>query len=513
MAAAKAIKKLLIANRGEIAVRLIRACRELGIRAVAVYSEADAGALHVRLADEAVLIGPPAPADSYLRIDRLVQAARSTGADAIHPGYGFLSENAAFAEAVRAAGLVFVGPSAEAIRQMGSKTHARALVQAAGVPVVPGYRGAVDAGFGAAAVSIGYPVLVKAAGGGGGRGMRVVRDPAHLEAAVASATGEAASAFGDASVFLERYIERGRHIELQVFGDAHGNVIHLFERECSVQRRHQKVIEEAPSPLLQEHPHLRDRMGQAAVAAARAVGYTNAGTVEFIVDPETRAFYFLEMNTRLQVEHPVTEAITGLDLVWLQLAEAAGQPLPVTQAQVAARGHALECRVYAEDPAQDFLPSIGPLLRVVEPRGPGLRVDSGFESGDSVSQHYDAMLAKVIASGATRAEALARMRAALRRYVVLGVTTNIPLLEAVVAHPEFQAGRATTAFLGEHFAGWGPAVEGPRDLTFVAAALADFIGASAGRAAPAGAATLPATLEADPFSPWRQADGFRTGGG
>ncbi len=498
------LHSLLIANRGEIAVRLIRACRELGLRAVAVYSEADAGALHVRLADAAVCIGPAAPAESYLRGDRIVAAALATGTEAIHPGYGFLSENADFAEAVRAAGLIFVGPPAEAMRAMGSKTRARALMQQAGVPVAPGSSGSAGEDLAAAAEALGYPVLVKAAGGGGGRGMRVVGGAGELAEALAGARQEAANAFGDATVFLEKYIARGRHIEFQVFGDDHGNVVHLFERECSIQRRHQKIIEESPSPLLARRPGLRERMGAAAVAAARAVGYTNAGTIEFIVDPDTLAFYFLEMNTRLQVEHPVTELVTGLDLVHWQLQVAQGQPLPLTQADVSARGHAIEGRVYAEDPAQHFYPSIGRLLTVVEPRGPGLRVDSGFESGDEVSQHYDAMLAKVVAHAATRAEAMARLDAALSRYVLLGLTTNTTFLRAVLAHPEFQAGAATTQFVAEHMADWQPAPGEAPEAAVVAAAVSDYLA----HTTMPGAGAAPG---ADPFSPWGRADGFRMG--
>jgi len=514
------LSSLLVANRAEIAVRIIRACREMGIRAVAVYSEADANAQHVREADEAVLIGPPPPAESYLRIDRIIEAAIATGAQAIHPGYGFLSEKAEFARAVTDAGLIFIGPTADAIRRMGSKTEARALMQAAGVPVVPGYqlpspvgvakhpdgRGVGGEGaFAEAASAIGYPVLVKAAGGGGGRGMRIVRSPSELAESLSAARREAASAFGDDMVFLEKYIERARHIEFQVFGDAHGNGVHLFERECSIQRRHQKIVEESPSSLLSQHPELRTKMGEAAVAAARAVGYQNAGTVEFIVDPDALTFYFLEMNTRLQVEHPVTELLTGLDLVKLQLRVAAGEPLPFTQADVTARGHALECRVYAEDPANNFYPSIGPILKMVEPRGPGLRVDSGFETGDEVSQYYDAMLAKVIAHASTRAEAMAKMDAALTRYIVLGLTTNIPFLRAILAHPEFQNGTATTGFIGQHFANWQPQTATPPTKVFVAAALSDFLSAQSARA-------QAVEVETGIYNnPWARADGFRIG--
>jgi 3-methylcrotonyl-CoA carboxylase alpha subunit len=503
------IRKLLIANRGEIAVRIIRACRELGISPVAVYSEADASALHVRLADAAVCIGLAPPAESYLRIDKLVEAARSSGAEAVHPGYGFLSENAGFAAAVQAAGLIWVGPPPSAIRDMGSKTRARELMQQAGVPIVPGFHAAPGCDFAAAASAIGYPVLVKAAGGGGGRGMRSVRQGADLEAAIISAQAEALSAFGDATVFLEKYVERGRHIEFQVFGDAHGHLLHLLERECSIQRRHQKIIEESPSPLLEAHPELRAAMGQAAVTAAKAVGFQNAGTIEFIVDPETREFYFLEMNTRLQVEHPVTELITGHDLVKLQLRVAAGEPLPFSQRQVQSRGHALECRVYAEDPAQNYLPSIGTIRLLAEPRGPGVRVDGGYETGDTVSQFYDALLAKVVVSGADRAEAIERMEAALTRYVLLGVKTNLSFLRAILAQPEFRAGTATTEIIEEHLSDWQPAAAAPPDEAFIATALADYLRT---RASGARLAAGPEDTASDPFSPWRQSDSFRIGG-
>lgn len=502
--------KLLIANRGEIAVRVMRACRELNIRSVAVYSEADAQAQHVREADEAVWLGPPAPRDSYLRADKLIEAARATGAQAIHPGYGFLSENADFADAVRAAGLVFIGPSGASIRAMGSKTGARALMEQAGVPVVPGAqedgrRKKDERDWLEAARAIGFPVLVKAAGGGGGRGMRVVREPADLPEALASARREALGAFGDDTVFLEKYLDRARHIEFQVLGDAHGNVVHLFERECSIQRRHQKLIEESPSPLLEAHPDLRARMAQAAVAAARAVNYQNAGTIEFIVDPDSLAFYFLEMNTRLQVEHPITEAVTGLDLVHLQLRVAAGEPLPFAQSQISLRGHAIEGRVVAEDPAQNFLPQSGPVLLAREPHGPGLRVDSGFRTGDEVSPHYDSLLAKVIAHAPTRAEAVARLDAALARYTWLGVITNVEFLRAVLAHPEFVSGAMTTRFVEQHFSTWQSRAEAPPDLALAAVALADFLAAPASPAKD----VVGERLDGDP---WARTDGFRIGG-
>jgi len=507
-----AIRSLLIANRGEIAVRLIRACRELGVRAVAVYSEADAGALHVRSADQAVLLGPAAPAESYLNIERLLAAARATGVDAVHPGYGFLSENADFAEAVRAAGLIFVGPPAAAIRQMGSKTAARAMMQAAGVPVVPGYQPPpgetpTAQAWAEAARAIGYPLLVKAVGGGGGRGMRIVAGPSELSEALEGAAREAASAFGEAAVFLEQYVPRARHIEFQVFGDAHGHVVHLFERECSIQRRYQKVIEESPSPLLEAHPALRAAMSRAALAAAQAAGYQNAGTVEFIVDSSSLDFYFLEMNTRLQVEHPITELVTGLDLVKLQLSVAGGERLPFEQAEVNVRGHAIECRVYAEDPAHSFYPSSGPLLSFVAPRGPGVRVDAGFETGDSISPHYDALLAKISVHAATRAEAIARADAALASTVILGVTTNLAFLRALLAHPEFMAASATTQLIDKHLADWQPPA--PPATALIAAALADHLGLMAAEGARTANAAAPIVED---YDPWRQADGFRLGG-
>jgi 3-methylcrotonyl-CoA carboxylase alpha subunit len=501
------IKRLLVANRGEIAVRIMRACRELGIQTVAVFSEADAGALHVRLADQAVAIGAAPAAESYLNVERILQAAGQSGADALHPGYGFLSENAEFARAVRQAGLVFVGPPAEAMAAMGDKIRARELMQAAGVPLAPGFHG--NQGAAAAAADIGFPLLVKAAGGGGGRGMRVVHAPDQLQEALSNAQREAAAAFGDGTVYLEKYLPDAHHIEFQVFGDSHGNVLHLHERECSIQRRYQKIIEESPSPLLGRNPVLGQQMARAAVAAASAVGYENAGTVEFVVDPASLDFYFLEMNTRLQVEHPVTELVTGLDLVRLQLLVAAGEPLPFGQDDVVTRGHAIECRVYAEDPADNFYPSIGTLLRVAEPKGPGLRVDSGYESGDTVSQYYDAMLAKVLALADTRPAAIERMQAALSQYAVLGVTTNMAFLKDVLAHEVFQSGTAGTRFIENHMAAWQPGDRTLPDAALVAAALNDLL------SRPAGNADAPQQVvpDADLFSPWRATDSFRTGAG
>jgi acetyl-CoA carboxylase biotin carboxylase subunit len=447
-----AIRRLLIANRGEIALRIVRACRELNIETVAVFSDPDASASHVRAADFAVRVGPAAPSESYLNVAGIVDAARRTGADAVHPGYGFLSERAALARACETADLVFVGPPAAAIDAMGSKIGARQLMERAGVPVVPGRTPADqgDAAICAAARDIGFPVLVKASAGGGGKGMRIARDAASLAEAIPAARREAQAAFGDGTLYVERLVERPRHVEIQVFADGHGNAVHLFERECSVQRRHQKVIEESPSPALT--PGLRARMGEAAVAAARACGYRNAGTIEFLVEGrgDTAHFYFLEMNTRLQVEHPVTEAVTGTDLVRAQLQVAAGGTLPWRQDDLTQRGHAIECRVYAEDPAAGFLPQAGPLLLYREPSAPGIRVDSGVEQGGEVPVHYDPMLAKLIASGESREAAIARARAALRDFPVLGVRTNIPFLIAILGHAAFAAGDIDTGFIDAH---------------------------------------------------------------
>ncbi|MCA1006183.1 acetyl/propionyl/methylcrotonyl-CoA carboxylase subunit alpha [Rhodococcus hoagii] len=439
---------VLVANRGEIAVRVIRTLRRMGIRSVAVYSEADAGARHVREADTAVLIGPAAARESYLDIDKVLDAAKRTGAQAIHPGYGFLSENTAFAAACAAAGIAFLGPSARAIEVMGDKITAKNAVAAFGVPVVPGIAkpGLSDADLIAAAADIGYPVLVKPSAGGGGKGMRLVEDAADLPAALVSARREAASAFGDDTLFLERFVLRPRHIEVQILADDHGNVVHLGERECSLQRRHQKVIEEAPSPLLDVQT--RARIGAAACDTARSVDYTGAGTVEFIVSADRPdEFFFMEMNTRLQVEHPVTELVTGLDLVEWQVRIAAGEPLGFTQDDVTLTGHAIEARVYAEDPARGFLPTGGTVLDIAEPLGAGVRVDSGLRDGTVVGSDYDPMLAKVIAHGDDRAEALRRLDRALADTAVLGVVTNIEFLRFLLADDDVRAGRLDTGLL------------------------------------------------------------------
>jgi acetyl-CoA/propionyl-CoA carboxylase biotin carboxyl carrier protein len=442
---------VLIANRGEIAVRVIRTLRRLGIRSVAVYSDADAGAKHVREADVAVRLGPAAPRESYLAIDRILAAAAATGAEAVHPGYGFLAENATFAQACADAGLTFIGPPTRAVEVMGDKIRAKGTVVAAGVPVVPGASepGMSDADLIAAADEVGYPVLVKPSAGGGGKGMRHVTDPDDLPEALRSARREAASSFGDDTLFLERFVASPRHIEVQVIGDNQGSIVHLGERECSLQRRHQKVIEEAPSALLDEAT--RARIGAAAVETARAVDYTGAGTVEFLVsDEQPDEFFFLEMNTRLQVEHPVTELVTGLDLVELQLRVAAGEPLPFGQGDVRLNGHAVEARLYAEDPGRGFLPTGGPALLVREPTGPGVRVDSSLLEGTTVATTYDPMLAKVIAWAPDRAAALGRLDAALRDTSVLGFGTNLAFLRALVTHPDVRAGRLDTGLIERH---------------------------------------------------------------
>jgi len=440
------LSKVLIANRGEIAVRVMRGCRELGISTVAVFSDVDRDALHVQLADEAYPIGPAPAAESYLNIEKIVGVAKSSGADAVHPGYGFLAENAAFAEACAAAGLTFVGPPPSAIRAMGDKIAARRLARELGVPTVPGTIEPVtgDDAARAAAREIGYPVMIKAAMGGGGKGMRLVRREEDLVAALRMARGEAGSAFGDASVYLERAIDEPRHIEVQVLADARGDVIHLGERECSIQRRHQKLVEESPSPFV-DAP-LREQLGEAACRVARAAGYVNAGTVEFLVDA-SRQFHFLEMNTRLQVEHPVTELVTGVDLVREQLLIAAGEPLGVRQADVPRRGWAIECRINAEDPFAGWLPSPGTITGLRPASGPGVRDDSGVREGYTVPRHYDTLLAKLIVWGVDRDAAIARMARALGEYKIVGVRTTIPVLERIVAHEDFRAGRLSTAFI------------------------------------------------------------------
>lgn len=440
------LKKILIANRGEIAVRVMRACREMGIQTAAIYSDADRKALHVRYAGEAIRVGAAPPAESYLRIHRVMEAAKACGADAIHPGYGFLSENPDFARACEKAGRVFIGPSAQAMDLMGSKTAARGAVRNAGLPVIPGSFGALESleEVKRNAADFGYPVMLKASEGGGGMGLRVVRDEAGLEPAFRAARGEAKNAFGDDSIYVEKYLDRPRHIEVQILGDHHGHLIHLGERECSLQRRRQKVMEESPSPFVDED--LRRRMGETAVRIGALAGYTNAGTVEFLVDQD-RNFYFLEMNTRLQVEHPVTEAVTGIDLVKAQIRIAAGEPLPWRQEDISRRGHALECRIYAEDPANNFFPSPGLIRRLRVPMGPGVRDDSGVYEGWTVPLEYDPLLSKLVAVGESRAEVIARMDRALAEYEVEGIKTNIAFFRRLLKHPAVAAGEIDTAFI------------------------------------------------------------------
>jgi 3-methylcrotonyl-CoA carboxylase alpha subunit len=442
-------RKILIANRGEIAVRIMATCREMGIGTVAVYSEADRHALHVREADEAYYIGPAPAAQSYLRIGTIIDVARESGAEAIHPGYGFLSENADFVEACEQAGVVFIGPPAAAMRLMGSKIAAKQLAQSVGAPTVPGYTGESqdDETLMKEAERIGFPLLIKASAGGGGKGMREVHHPGNFQEQLAGARREAKAAFGDETVFLERLISQPRHIEVQILGDSHGNLIHLGERECSIQRRHQKIVEESPSVALT--PALRAEMGAAAVRIAKAAGYVNTGTMEFIFDTDKR-FYFLEMNTRLQVEHAVTECVTGLDLVRHQICIAAGKPLELTQEQISQRGHAIEVRIYAEDPEQNFLPSTGIVTRFVKAEGPGIRLDSGIEDGDEITQYYDPMIAKLIVYAENRPAAIARLQRALEQSAIFGVTTNVSLLHDIAMHPAFRKGLTHTNFLNEY---------------------------------------------------------------
>ncbi len=481
-------RKVLIANRGEIAVRVIRTLREMGIGTVAIYSDVDRASLHVRMADEAAHVGPAPSAESYLRMDKILDAARRHGAEAIHPGYGFLSENADFAAACEAAGMAFIGPSSDSIRRMGSKTAARRAAIEVGAPVVPG----IDHGIAleelrAFAAEHGFPILLKAVAGGGGKGMRRVDRGEDLESAFRDASSEAERAFRSAEVYVEKLVERPRHIEIQVLGDRHGNMIHLGERECSIQRRHQKVIEESPSPLIAAHPEMRDAMGEAAVRAARAVGYYNAGTVEFLVD-EQRRFYFLEMNTRLQVEHPITELVTGLDLVRLQVEIAAGARLPLDQPQVRWTGSAIECRIYAEDPYNDFLPYPGKLTRLTRPLGPGIRLDGCVYEGWTVPMEYDPLLAKLAVWAGTRAGAVDRMVRALREYDVGGIRTNIGFFRQILEDAEFRAGRLHTGFIEEFFARTR-AAEAPAEVRAVAALAAALHATTRngnGGAAPAG---------------------------
>ena len=487
---------ILVANRGEIAVRIMRTIREMGLRSVAVYSEADVGALHVLSADHAVAIGGAEPAQSYLNAERIIAAALEAGADAVHPGYGFLAEDPAFARAVQGAGLVFIGPPADVIATLGDKTAARQLMSSHGVPIIPGMLASESDPdlLGQAADLLGYPLLIKAVAGGGGKGMRVVRAAAELTSAAEQASSEARNAFGNGAIYLERYLERPRHVEVQILADQHGEVIHLFERECSIQRRHQKLVEETPSPAVDQA--LRARLCDAAITAARAAGYQGAGTVEFLLD-SAGAFYFLEVNARLQVEHPITELCVGLDLVRWQIAIADGAPLDLEPSRLTQRGHAIECRIQAEDPARGFMPCPGEILLVRPAQGPGVRFDSGIHSGSEVSVHYDPILGKLVVWAEDRPAAIARMQRALQENVILGVTTTTELLLEVMASAAFRDGSTHTGFLDQHFADWQPASQGDINgcLGFVADQLT---GAGEAQAAPT---SQPGAAWADP---WRR---------
>ncbi|WP_300667175.1 acetyl-CoA carboxylase biotin carboxylase subunit [Desulfoluna sp.] len=490
------IDKILIANRGEIAVRIMRTCREMGIGTVAVYSEVDRKAAHVMMADEAVCIGPAEAALSYLNMEAIIQAARATGCGAVHPGYGFLAENADFSEQCEAHGLIFIGPSAEVIRLLGDKIAARKRLSEEGLPIIPGTLGGENTlkELEAATLSMGYPVVVKAAAGGGGKGMRTVARPAELEAALASAAGEAKAAFGNGKVYIEKYLVAPRHIEVQILADTHGTVIHLIERECSAQRRHQKIVEECPSPVVDKA--MREKMGAAAVKAAKAVGYTNAGTFEFLVDAEMN-FYFLEVNTRLQVEHPVTELVTGVDLVREQIRIAAGAPLALSQDEIIPRGHAVECRIYAEDPANGFMPSPGTLETLVEPSGPGVRVDSGVYEGWTVPMEYDPILSKIITFGSDRKAATQRMIQALKQTVITGIASPVPFLIELLESETFEKGEVTTDTIDQELSDWKPTL--PLTEALLAYVAHDLFGQKA--PSMAGPTEQP--------SPWTQLGAFR----
>ncbi len=496
-------KKILIANRGEIAVRIIKACQELGVQTIAIYSDVDREAPHVLLADETVCLGDPTPVESYLNIPKIIKIAKERDAEAIHPGYGFLAENPDFAETCNKAGIKFIGPSPKVISLMGDKIAAKKTMQKAKVPVIPGYHGSkqdnealVEEGK-----KIGFPLLVKAAAGGGGKGMRIVKSENDLLEAIEGAKRESKSSFGDDTVFLEKYLDKPRHIEFQILADEQGNTIHLFERECSIQRRHQKIIEESPSPVMTDE--LRQKMGDAAVRAAEAVGYTNAGTVEFMIDKDLN-FYFMEMNTRLQVEHPITELTTGVDLVKWQLRIANNEPLTLIQEDVLQRGHAIECRIYAEDAENGFLPSVGLLKKVEEPTGPNIRVDSGVISNIEVSAYYDPMLSKLIVYAENRSEAMNKMIWALSHYAILGITSNISFLKKVIEHEQFQKGNTTTHFIDNYFKEWTVAKDGLPVDAIIALAVYDSMHSKKEE--------IVRYKEADPHSPWKHVGRWRVSG-
>ena len=496
-------KKILIANRGEIAVRIIKACQEIGIKTVAVHSVVDKNAPHAQLADEIVNLGDPAPVESYLNIPKIIKSAKEVGAEAIHPGYGFLAENPDFAQTCNDVGIKFIGPSSKVISLMGDKIAAKKTMEKAGVPVIPGYHGPKqdNNSLMKEGKKIGFPLLVKAAAGGGGKGMRIVRSEDLLLESIEGAKRESKSSFGDDTVFLEKYLDKPRHIEFQILADEHRNIIHLFERECSVQRRHQKIIEETPSPVMTKQ--LREKMGQAAVAAAKAVGYTNAGTVEFMVDGNLN-FYFMEMNTRLQVEHPITEMTTGIDLAKWQLRIANGEELSVKQKDLSQRGHAIECRIYAEDPANGFLPSIGTLNKVETPTGPNVRNDTGIYTSMEVTPYYDPLLAKLVVSAENREESINKMRWALSHYVVLGVTTNITFLKKVLEHKEFKRGNITTHFIDNYFKDWTITKEGLPVDAIISLAIYDSMHSKSEE--------IVRYKEVDPHSPWKHVGRWRVGG-
>jgi len=495
-------KKVLIANRGEIAVRIIKACQEMNIKTVAIYSEVDENAPHVQLADETVNLGDPTPIESYLNIPKIIKIAQDVGADAIHPGYGFLAENPDFAKSCNDKDMKFIGPNPKVISLMGDKIAAKKIMEKAGVPVIPGYHGIKqdNSSLVKEGSKIGFPLLVKAAAGGGGKGMRIVHSEDVLKDSIESAKRESKSAFGNGTVFLEKYIDKPRHIEFQILADEHGNIVHLFERECSIQRRHQKIIEETPSPVMT--PELREKMGKAAVKTAEAVGYSNAGTVEFMVDGDLN-FYFMEMNTRLQVEHPITEMTTGIDLAKWQLRIASGMKLTLKQKDLIQRGHAIECRIYAENPSNGFLPSIGTLTKVESPTGPNVRNDTGIHTGMNITPYYDPMLAKLVVSSENREECINKMIWALSRYVILGVTTNISFLKKVINHNEFKNGNITTHFIDNHFKNWTSTKKGLPVEALIALAVYDSMHTKSQE--------IVRYKESDPHSPWKHVGRWRMG--
>ena len=500
-------KKILIANRGEIAARIIKACQEMGISTVAVYSEADRESLHVQMADEAFCIGPAPAVESYLDMDAIIRTAHAAGAEAIHPGYGFLAENAEFDRLCEKENIVFIGPNSKALKLVGDKVRSRQTMEKAGVPIIPGMKGIPKdlSEFGLEAKKIGYPVMIKASAGGGGKGMRVVRSPKDLKSGLEAGMREAKSAFGDESVYLEKYIEEPRHVEFQVLADNLGNVVHLFERECSIQRRHQKIVEETPSQALT--PELRTRMGETAKKVMQVSGYNNAGTVEFLLDKD-KNFYFLEVNARLQVEHPVTELTTGVDLVHQQILIASGKKLPFKQDDMSQKGHSIECRIYAEGPLNNFLPSSGKVLFLKEPKGPGVRHDCGIFSGSHVPIYYDPILAKLIIWAENRESACRRMINALEDYVILGINSTIDFLKDVIAHPQFQAGNTTTSFIEKHFDGWEgkTKTEDGLNLAMIASAFDRF------QETYASPGTNRGGVKKDVFSPWKSLGKWRLGG-